>query len=180
LTTDGDALLALAESLHSGEIDKPGSDIGNAVRAALRVVESTGGQQADIVVLSDGEDQGANAASAAAEARAKNVTVHAVMFGHGDGATIPAGTGSLQDEQGQTVITKANPAVLQSIARETGGIFVANPYSAALLSSLDKTFTTRTAGGSRVVHVPMERYQWPLGLALAGFLGAAFLNRGAD
>src|SRR6185436_2273814 len=57
LTSDTDAVIALLDTLQQGEVGQPGSDLGTALIAALRLIETDPLQKADIVVISDGEDQ---------------------------------------------------------------------------------------------------------------------------
>lgn len=180
LTTDSDAVGSLIDTIQPGEVGRPGSDLGAAILSAVRVSESDVGQKADVVLISDGEEQGTRLREAIARAKERGIAVHAILIGTSEGSTIPAPDGGvLADESGQVVTTYAHAETLQTIARSTGGVFLENPFSE---HALDPLLVRRAAGKlkEREVRVPIDRFQWPLGLAfLALFLGS-LANRGAE
>ncbi|MEA2236488.1 MAG: Ca-activated chloride channel [Thermoanaerobaculia bacterium] len=179
LTSDGEAVEALLDSIQAGEVSNPGSDLSVALSAALRLVAGDPAQSGDIVVISDGEDQGTKLDDTLAKLVQRGVAVSTVLVGTPGGSTIPRpeGGGALRDDSGQVVTTYARPEVLQKIARATGGTFYTNPFGEHALDSLAE------AGGvnrKKNVRVPIERYQWPLAFAcMALFLGS-LANRGAE
>jgi Ca-activated chloride channel family protein len=178
LTSDGDAVEALLDSIQAGEVSNPGSDLSVALMAALRLAGDTA-QRGDIVVISDGEDQSTRLDDTIAKLAQRGVPVSTILVGTAAGSTIPRpeGGGDLVDDNGQVVTTYARPEALQKIAAATGGRFYANPFGEHALDSL------AASGGTmkqRNVRVPIERYQWPLAFAcLAMFLGS-LANRGAE
>jgi Ca-activated chloride channel family protein len=179
LTSDGEAVAALLDSIQAGEVSNPGSDLSVALSAALRLVAGDPAQSGDIVVISDGEDQGTKLDDMLAKLVQRGVVVSTILVGTARGSTIPRpeGGGDLRDDSGQVVTTYARPEVLQKIARATGGTFYTNPFGEHALDSL-----AEAAGMKRQknVRVPIERYQWPLAFAcIALFLGS-LANRGAE
>jgi Ca-activated chloride channel family protein len=179
LTSDGDAVEALLDSIQAGEVSNPGSDLSVALNAALRIVGVDAAQRGDIVVISDGEDQSARLDDTIAKLAQRGIPVSTILVGTSAGSTIPRpeGGGELVDDNGQTVTTFARPEALQKIARATGGTFYANPFAEHDLDSLAATGGTLK---QRNVRVPIERYQWPLAFAcMAMFLGS-LANRGAE
>jgi Ca-activated chloride channel family protein len=178
LTTDGEAVAALIDTLQPGEIGAPGSDLGSAMLAALRLIETETGQKADLVVISDGEDQGSRVAEAVQRAKSRGTEVSAIVVGSGQGSTIPTERGPLRDTSGDVVTTYARSDILGDIARETGGKLLENPFAARALDPiLGGGAVTRRQTHTRV---PIDRYQWPLALAFFAFLGGSFLHRGAE
>jgi Ca-activated chloride channel family protein len=179
LTTDTDAVVSLIESIQPGEVGEPGSDVGNAILAALRLIEADPAQKADLVVISDGEDQGVRVAEAVQRAKAMNVAVSTIVLGSAEGSPIPTGDGPLRDDSGQIVTTYARTDVLQGIAQSTGGRSFVNPFAADAIAPL---LADARAGVDRrtEVRVPIDRYQWPLALAFVALLGGSLLNRGAE
>ena len=179
LTNDGEAVLALLETIQTGEVAAPGSDIGGAVIAAMKLVEADQSHKADIILISDGEEQGSRIAEAVARTKARNVPVATIMIGNPSGSSIPAGDGVLRNDQGEIVTTYARADVLENLARETGGRFFENPFSDR---ALDPLLAARPGAATRetLVRVPVDRYQWPLALAFALLLGGSLLNRGAE
>ena len=178
LTTDTDAVIAHLDTLQTGEVAMPGSDIGSAILGALRLIEADPAQKADIVVLSDGEDQGSRVKEAVQRAKQHGVPVSTVVVGTAEGSSIPTSRGPLRDA-GEVVTTYARSEVLREIAAGTGGTMLENPFGEHALEPL---FDRSGQGRERQTHarVPVERYQWPLGLAFVLLIVGSVLNRGAE
>jgi Ca-activated chloride channel homolog len=179
LTSDGDAVEELLDSIQAGEVSNPGSDLSSALNTALRLVGGDAGERGDVVLISDGEDQGTKLDDAIAKVTRRGVTVSTILVGTAGGSTIPRseGSGLLLDDNGQVVTTYARPEALKKIASATGGTFYANPFGE---HDLDSLATTGGIAKRRNVRVPIERYQWPLAFAwMALFLGS-LANRGAE
>lgn len=179
LTSDDDAVEALLDSIQAGEVSNPGSDLSVALNAALRLVAGDPAQSGDVVVISDGEDQGTKLDDTIAKLVQRGIPVSTILVGTARGSTIPRpeGGGELRDDSGEVVTTYARPEALQKIASATGGTFYANPFGEHALDSLAAT------GGSRRqknVRVPIERYQWPLAFACIAFFLGSLANRGAE
>jgi len=181
LTSDDEAVSALVDTLQPGEVGEPGSDLGAAITAALKLLQSEGNQKADIVLLSDGEEQGSRLSLSEALHRAKTrgIAVSTIAIGTAAGATIPTASGVLRDESGEIVTTHAQPDALRRIARDTGGQFLDNPFAAMALESIAAQ-TRAGAAHNKPIRVPVERYQWPLALAFVAFFCGSLTNRGAE
>lgn len=181
LTSDSDAVVALLDTLQPGELTQPGSDIGAAILSSLRLIENEVAEKADVVLISDGEDQGRRLGDAIREAKLRGIEVSTIVIGSGDGSTIPAsnGSGELRDTSGEVVTTYARADVLEPVAQETGGMFFENPFSARALEPL--IAHTVDGGATRKnVRVPVDRFQWPLALAFMAFFCSSLVNRGAE
>ena len=180
LTSDGDAVAELLDSVEAGEVGDPGSDIGSALLLGLRLVEAEPGAKADIVIISDGEDQGSKLKEAIKRARDRGVVVSAILVGTTAGATIPwPEGGELKDDSGKTVTTAAHPETLRSIAAATGGAFFHGTFSE---HELDSLLSPRSGATERqkTVRVPVDRYQWPLAFAFVALMLGSVVNRGAE
>ncbi|MFL6246333.1 MAG: VWA domain-containing protein [Thermoanaerobaculia bacterium] len=179
LTTDTEAVSALIDTIVPGEIGEPGSDLGSAILAALRLIESDATQNADMVVISDGEEQGVRVREAVQRAKTRGVEISTIVVGSAQGSTIPTGRGPLRDESGNIVTTVARAEVMHEVAEETGGTLLENPFAER---ALDPLLRNAKAGTRRETHarVPIDRYQWPLALAIAALFGGSVLQRGAE
>lgn len=179
LTTDTDAVVALIDTLDTGEIGAPGSDIGGAVLDALRLIEADPLSKSDIVVISDGEDQGVRTREAIQRAKVHGIAVSTILVGSSRGSTIPTPQGPMRDDSGQTVTTYARADVLDAIAQGTGGQSYENPFAE---HALDPLLAAGANGKKRATtaRVPVDRYQWPLAFALVALIGASFAHRGAE
>ena len=179
LTSDTIAVRELIDSLQPGEVGEPGSDVGAAILAAMRLIESETAQKSDIVVISDGEDQGTRVAEAVQRAKSRGVTVSTIVVGSGQGSTIPTPNGPLRDTSGETVTTVARTEVMAGIARDTGGIALVNPFGANALDALAAGATAASPHATEA-RVPIDRFQWPLAIAFAALFAGSLLNRGAE
>jgi Ca-activated chloride channel family protein len=179
LTSDGDAVEALLDSIQAGEVSNPGSDLSVALSAALRLAGGDATQRGDIVVISDGEDQSTRLDDTVAKLTQRGVPVSTILVGTAAGSTIPraGGDGVLVDDNGQVVTTYARPEALQKIAGATGGRFYSNPFGEHALDSLVATGGTLK---EKNVRVPIERYQWPLAFACVALFLGSLANRGAE
>ena len=179
LTNDADAVSELVDSIAAGEVGEPGSDVGKGLLAAMKLIDVDPTQKADIVLISDGEDQGHRLGDALAKVKARGVPVSTILIGTETGATIPAGEGKwLVDNDGQIVRTSAQPEVLQSVARDTGGTFFVNPFAEHALDSLASSVSG--AARQKKVRLPLDRYQWPLAFAFVALMLGSIANRGAE
>lgn len=179
LTTDNDAVNVLLESVQAGEVGEPGSDLGAAITSALRLVENEPGAKADVIVISDGEDQGTKLDDALRHAKQRGVPVSAIVIGSGEGSAIPLPDGSsLRDGSGRIVTTWAHRETMEHLARATSGVFLENPFAE---HALDPLMTARGgAAKERNVRIPVDRYQWPLSIAFAALLLGSLAHRGAE
>jgi len=131
------------------------------------------------VVISDGEDQGARVDEALRRLRGRGISVSTILVGTTNGSTIPrADGGELRDDNGEIIHTYAHPEVLEQVARATGGRFYANPFGEHDLDSL--AAAPGNKGREKNVKTPIERFQWPLALAMFALLFGSFVNRGAE
>lgn len=180
LTNDSDAVSSLLESIEAGEVGDPGTDFGAAIIQSMRLVESDPGAKADIILISDGEDQGSKTAEALRRAKQRGVSVSTILIGSGEGAAIPMPDGSsLRDENGRVVTTYAHRDALQQIASTTGGTFLENPFAE---HALDPLLIVRAGGATkqRTVRIPVDRYQWPLAFAFFALFLGSVAHRGAE
>lgn len=179
LTSDTDAVISLIDTLQPGEVGMPGSDVGNAILGALRLIEADPLQKADIVLISDGEDQGSRAGEAVQRAKAHGIQISTVLVGSAQGSTIPTTKGPLRNESGEVVTTYAREEVLRDVAAATGGRLLENPFAER---ALDPLLGSARAGALRQTQarIPIDRFQWPLALAFFALLGGSLVNRGAE
>lgn len=178
LTSDGEAVEALLDSTQAGEVGNPGSDFAVALNAAQRLVAGDPAQSGDVVVISDGEDQGTKLDDAITRLAQRGIPVSTILVGTARGSTIPRPEGGeLRDDNGEVVTTYARPEALQKIASITGGTFYANPFAE---HALDTLAATGGAKRQKNVRVPIDRYQWPLALACVALFLGSLANRGAE
>jgi Ca-activated chloride channel family protein len=179
LTSDTAAVASLIDTITTGEVGEPGSDVGSALIEAMRLIESDPLQKSDIVVISDGEDQGTRVDEALRSAKLRSMTISTIVVGSGDGATIPTQRGPMRNDSGEPVVTRARTDVMAQIASSSGGRMLQNPFGADALDPLLRD-TRNATERQTTARIPVERYQWPLALAFLAFFAGSLLHRGAE
>jgi Ca-activated chloride channel family protein len=164
-TTDRESVRAAIRNLQLG----PGTAIGDAVSTSVQSITAVPGTPGQppapgrIVLLSDGETtRGLPNATAAEEAKAKNIPVSTIAYGTQDGqVTI----------QGQTIGVPVNKEALQALAEQTNG----QTYTAETGDQLKNVYSDL---GSSIGYDErkVEIGRWFVGVALLFGLIAAALS----
>ena len=169
LTLDHGAVLAAVDELDTDLIPKGGTNIAAAIRACEEAFGKAEGFSRAIVIISDGEELDADGLEAARQAGAAGIRIFTVGVGSEEGSEIPLGPGEfVRDQSGKVVQSRLDAARMREIAEVTGGFYVPLDEDAARLLSTDGIGRMQevemSASASRR---PIERYQWPLGVAVA-------------
>ena len=150
-----------------------GTNIESAIEKADGALASNGHRKV-VVLITDGENLDGSAMKAAQQAAKDKVVVYTLGVGTPKGELIPergpdGQTRFVRDENGVLVTSRLDEGLLARIARATGGDYRPLGDSGQGLEALyaDKlSKLPRSDLASRSTRVPVERYQWPLGLAL--------------
>jgi uncharacterized protein YegL len=182
LTRDSGFFAWAVEGLTPASAAEEGTMIGDAIRkVAADVFDPRERRTKDLVLISDGEDQGSFPAEAAAAAGQQGVRVIAIGLGSGSaGARIPLGEPGPDrtwlSYQGQEVLTRMHGDVLRQTALATPG----GRYLEVGTGTFDlgQIYRQLTAGETRREYgeVQIIRYQE----AFQVFLFAAFLLLAAE
>lgn len=169
LTLDHGAVLAAVDELDTDLIPKGGTNIAAAIRACEEAFGKAEGFSRAIVIISDGEELDADGLEAARQAGAAGIRIFTVGVGSEEGSEIPLGPGEfVRDQSGKVVQSRLDAARMREIAEVTGGFYVPLDEDAARSLSTDGIGRMQevemSASASRR---PIERYQWPLGAAVA-------------
>ena len=174
LTPDHAAFARFVDAARVDDLGDPTTSLPAALAAAVAAFRHAGapGYRA-VLVLSDGETMSDHLAPPIAELRAEEIPVFAVGVGTPEGGRIPADSGAAPDRWhrdyiGREVVTRLVDEHLRRVARETGGAYARAADDAAM-----RALTLALAGvatrptTARRDSEPAERFQWPLGLAVA-------------
>jgi Ca-activated chloride channel homolog len=196
LTIDHDAAGMFIDSIERGSAPAPGTALGGAMSSALRLLEGAEHPHKSIVLFSDGEDNEGEHIQAVEEARKQGVRVHVVGLGGAEGEPIPVPESDNQqgkdapgvleqsfgapqpsapkskykhDAQGNVVLSKLDEKGLSEIARRGDGVFVKSSSSGANVDRIAQAIgsTEGAVVGTYEYTGYAERFQWPLGGALA-------------
>ncbi|MCX6155235.1 MAG: VWA domain-containing protein [Candidatus Kapabacteria bacterium] len=154
ITTDYSAAKLFLNTIDCDAIGQQGTAIGKAIDLSVEsYVKTEDGKRRALIVITDGENHEDDALGAAQQAAKKNIQISTIGMGSVEGAPIPVfqngnKAGYMKDDQGNPVITKLDPMMLQQIAAAGNGRFIRfDPSGTELsqilddLAKLDKTET---------------------------------------
>jgi Ca-activated chloride channel family protein len=184
LTVDYEAFRLTLKDAEPRIIPRGGTVIDAAIRTALKGFEAGEGRDRAIVLITDGEETEGNALVAADQAAKAGVKIYAIGVGTAEGELIPVREEGkpmdfLKDREGQVVKSRLDEELLKQLALKTGGIYV---RSAAGDFGLDAIYDKGIAQLQRKEYETklqkryFERFQWPLGLALALLVVETFVT----
>lgn len=172
-TSDYAAARLFVSGVSTENISTQGTAVGAAIELGVQALPSGNQRSRAIIVISDGENHEDDAREAARMAKEKGIYVHAIGIGSEAGAPIPVtlesgSKGYLSDENGTTVISRMNPAILSEVALDGGGKFVQASNSDVGLEALfDHINSMQKAElGSKAFTDYEDRFQYFLGFAL--------------
>ena len=182
LTLDQAAVRLTLETIGPGTVSEPGSDLGRALRAGLKLLPAGHRDEQAMVVWTDGEDLEGHAREALAEVKSAGLRVLTVGVGTPAGDVIPisdvAGVtvDMKRDEHGQVVRSRLDEPLLRDVARATHGIYFAGSRSGGELVRLASSLGSlaRSRQGTRLVERPVSRF--PLCALLASAAMLAFFS----
>ena len=181
LTVDYAAIRLFLSGLEPGVIADGGTDIGAAVREAIRTFErSESNAYKVLVVFSDGEHHEEDPLPAIEEAVAAGIQVFTIGIGNagkvGERIPIPGDEDNyMKDQAGNLIITKLDEATLSAIAEKGNGAYYRVSEAGTELMEIYRTLSENeeTEFSSRKHHQLEDRFQYPL-LGAAFFLSIAY------
>jgi Ca-activated chloride channel homolog len=172
LTEDTNAMEIVLDGIGPSLISAPGTSVEAGLSEALRSFPEATFAHRAVVLFSDGEAQSGDPGNPARQLRGRGIPVIAVVAGSPEGASVPAGDGTvLMDENDRPVVSRSNAALLADVALRTGGTLVRleDPDIVTdLVNRLSGFAAVREAEGFRLV--PRRRYRLFLGVGLIALL----------
>ncbi|HSS48933.1 MAG TPA: VWA domain-containing protein [Thermoanaerobaculia bacterium] len=175
LTLDGAVLDLLLDTIDPGSMPTPGTELASGMDMALRTFGQGSEKHRVLVLLSDGEDWGGGLEDETAKLKEAGVVAYTLGIGTVAGAPVPipgSPSETKRDGDGNIVITRLHPEVMEKLARATGGSYLAVTSAAAdpapLLRQIDRM--EKRTFESQSLSTLEERFQWPLALAVVALL----------
>ena len=183
LTADYDAFRESLQAINTNIIPHQGTDLASAIKEASRLFELSKNNQRFLVLITDGEDLQGDVIDAAKDAADKGMIIYTVGVGSAEGVTIPVQYRNgrkdvMRDEKGEVVRTKLDESTLKSIADHAKGLYVPLGRGAEGLNTIYQEklrLVPKTELNQRMEKIPLEKYQWPLGLAIFLLIIECFL-----
>jgi Ca-activated chloride channel homolog len=178
LTGNHAAFQRFLDAATTDDLGDPGTNLSSALSAAATVFEHDGerGYQS-ILVASDGESVGGDVAPPLARLKKAGIPVFSIGVGSHQGAPIPADSAAApekwhRDHIGRVVVSRLEEGELRRAASATGGLFVRATPEALKQLSAGLTHMERRTLASRESTERIDRFQWPLALALLALVAA--------
>ena len=175
VTTDYGAAKLFLSSIDCDIVPTQGTAIGKAIELAVTSFSSKDSAKHNraIIVITDGENHEDDAVESAKSAKEKGIVVHTIGMGSINGAPIPIvhngqRVGFMQDNSGQTVITKIDENALAEIAHAGGGKFIRATNSDDGLNIVMKDINAmeKNEFGSKMFTDYADQFQYFIALAL--------------
>lgn len=187
LTLDYGAARIFLDTVSTGVVPEPGTNIVAALEAARRGFVARNSKYRVVVLLTDGEELEGDAVAAARKLARDGIVVHAVGIGTPGGEPIPVRDASgkvtdyVRDDSGQPVLSRLDEAKLSEIALATGGKSFrvsGSDEEIEAIVGLVSGMEGETLSSQLFRRYP-ERFTWPLAVALVFLVAESLVPREA-
>jgi Ca-activated chloride channel family protein len=181
-TLDYAAFRENLDSIGHTSLSRGGSDIGRAIREAAKAFPKDNNFKV-VVLLTDGEDQEAQAIETAREVAKDGIKIYTIGIGTPEGEYLKIRNAQgdeafIRDANGQPVRSQLDEATLQQIAQLTNGSY--SRLSDQSLNTLYRSVLAtlpREERESELQEARIERYQWTLSIACIFLVLEIFIRR---
>ncbi|TMP92480.1 MAG: VWA domain-containing protein [Verrucomicrobia bacterium] len=182
LTIDYEAVMESVNDLDTTTIPEGGTNISSAIALAMQSFGKSAVGNRALIIFTDGEELSGDAVNVAKTATDAGVRIFTVGVGTPQGSLIPitsenGETAFVKDSAGQVVKSKLDDKRLREIAQATGGFYVHLENGPRTMQQIYNEGLAKMQAAEidvRLSRRPIERYEWPLGAALAA-LGLSIL-----
>lgn len=181
LTSDYSAFRLFIDQLNTDLIPINGTNIESALKMALKAFPEGSINSRAIILITDGETTLGNNSKIIEELVEQGVRIYVIGIGSNKGAPIPLEDGSfVKDQSGNLVISKLNESSLKDLALNTNGVYVRSvngdlDLEKIYLSGIKKVLQEKDLK-SQEREIPIERFQFPLGLAIILLVLESFIR----
>lgn len=185
LTLDYGAVRIFLDTVTTGIVPEPGTNIGQAVEAARKGFVARDSKYRVVVLLTDGEQSSGDVGGIAETAREQGIVIHSVGVGTPGGEPIPVRndegevTDYVRDESGQPVLSRLDEDALSRLALTTGGKYFRISDRDEEIDQLTELVMGMegTELESQLYSRYQERFYWPLVLAVALLIAETLISR---
>jgi Ca-activated chloride channel family protein len=185
LTLDYGAVRIFLDTVTTGIVPEPGTNIGQALEAARKGFVARDSKYRVVVLLTDGEQSSGDVGGIAETVREQGIVVHSVGVGTSGGEPIPVRndegevTDYVRDESGQPVLSRLDEDALSRLALTTGGKYFRISDRDEEIDHLTELVMGMegTELESQLYSRYQERFYWPLVLAVALLIAETLISR---
>ncbi len=140
ITNDYISAKMFLESISPSLISSQGTNIGEAIRLALKSFTPKEKVGRVIIIITDGENHEGGALEAAREAAEEGIKVFVLGIGSSDGAPIPLESTNdyRRDKNGDIIVTRLNEQMCREIAQAGNAVYIRVDNSSSAQSLLQK------------------------------------------
>ena len=176
LSNDYASAINFLESLNTSTVPIQGTSISEAIKVSMEGFDQNSSASKILLLFTDGEDHEEELEETLKIAKERQIKISCLAIGSGNGAPIPNSNSEdkyKKDKQGNTVISKANIPLLQSIAESNDGFFnqikSSSPKEVKYLNGYLRT-QEKTETGTFMFNNLTPRFQVPLLLSVLFFI----------
>jgi Ca-activated chloride channel family protein len=185
ITTDYASAKMFLQNMNTDMLSSQGTAISEAIELAKTYYDDEEQTNRVLIIISDGEDHGGEAADIAEEAKEQGIRILTVGVGETKGGPIPIKRNGVilnykKDNDGETVITRLDENTLKEIAAETDGIYINGSNTTEVVEAIKDVLAKmdKKEFESKQIADFKDQFQWFLGLAvLLLFIDIFFLER---
>jgi Ca-activated chloride channel family protein len=174
LTIDYEAVVEAINDLNTETIPEGGTNISEAISLADKTYGKSATGNRALVILTDGEELSGDAVKTAKAAADAGVRIFTIGVGTPQGSLIPLRSDDTQnvfvkDSNGQVVKSRLDEKRLQEIAQTAAGFYLHLENGPRTMQQLVSDGISKMKAAEidvRLARRPIERYEWPLGLAV--------------
>jgi Ca-activated chloride channel homolog len=173
ITTDYGAAKMFLQSMNTDMISSQGTAINEAIKLAKTYYDDEEQTNRVLIIISDGEDHSEEATSVAEEASEEGIRIFTIGVGDVKGGPIPEKRNGIvlnykKDSNGETVITRLNEEILQSIASKANGDYINGRNTAEVVEKIGEILIKmdKTEFEAKQYADFKDQFQWFLGFAL--------------
>ena len=182
MTTDYSIAKMYLQSMNTNMVSSQGTAFNDAIKLSVDYFDIKDTSKL-IILVSDGEDHGDGAEEAIEMAKEKGVRIVTIGVGTEKGALIPLKdskgniSGYKKDQNGENVITKLYPAVLQNIATQTKSKYIVGGATKEVVEEVKKALDKieKSEFESQQIADFEAQYQWFLAFGFLLLLADIFL-----
>lgn len=184
LTIDYDAAVDSINDLDTSTIPEGGTNISEAINLAVQTFGKSAIGNRALIVFTDGEELSGDSANTAKAAADAGVRIFTIGVGTPEGSLIPitgegGDTAFVKDSKGQVVKSKLDEKRLREVAEATGGFYLHLEDGPRTMKRLFVDGLDKMQAGeidARLSRRPIERYQWPLGIAFVALAASLLVS----